>query len=88
MTGRDLYAISFHYDNYGHTQGHQNNCGFWLPDKQAEAIVSAMNDQGADIVTKEYLDMKLKVELKDQENRIVWKMLALFIAFAALIKWL
>ena len=32
--------------------------------------------------------MKLKVELKDQENRIVWKMLALFIAFAALIKWL
>ena len=59
-----------------------------VPDKQAEAIVSAMNDQGADIVTKEYLDMKLKVELKDQENRIVWKMLALFIAFAALIKWL
>ncbi|MDE0155446.1 MAG: hypothetical protein OXS28_07595 [Gammaproteobacteria bacterium] len=55
-----------------------------VPDEQAEAIVSAMNEHGADIVTRDYLDMKLK----DQENRIMWKMLALFIAFAALIKWL
>ncbi|MDE0513229.1 MAG: hypothetical protein OXI88_15750 [Gammaproteobacteria bacterium] len=55
-----------------------------VPDEQAEAIVSAMNEHGADIVTRDYLDMKLK----DQENRIMWKILALFIAFAALIKWL
>lgn len=39
-------------------------------------------------MTKDYLDMKLDVKLKEQENRLVWKMLALFIAFAALIKWL
>ena len=42
------------------------------------------DEQGADIVTKDYLDMKLQ----DQENRIIWKMLALFIASAVLIKWL
>ena len=59
-----------------------------VPDEQAEAIVSAFNEQGADIVTKDYLDMKLDLKLKEQENRLVWKMLALFIAFAALIKWL
>ena len=57
-------------------------------DEQAEAIVSAFNEQGADIVTQDYLDMKLNLKLKEQENRIVWKMLALFIAFAAMTKWL
>ena len=46
--------------------------------------MSAFSEQDVDIVTKDYLDLKLK----EQENRLVWKMLALFIAFAALIKWL
>ena len=55
-----------------------------MPDEQAGAIVSAMKEHGADIVTRGYLDMKFQ----DQENRIIWKMLALFIAFAVLIKWL
>lgn len=59
-----------------------------VPEKQAEAIVTVLNEGGSDVVTKDYLDMKLKTELKDLENRIVWKMLALFVAFAALIKWL
>ena len=59
-----------------------------LPDAQAEAVVNAINEHGAELVTKDYLDMRLKSELKDLETRLTIRMIVILALFTAVIKWL
>ncbi|MDE0154999.1 MAG: DUF1640 domain-containing protein [Gammaproteobacteria bacterium] len=59
-----------------------------LPDAQAEAVVNAINEHGAELVTKDHLDMRLKSELKDLETRLTIRMIVILALFTAVIKWL
>lgn len=54
----------------------------------AEAVVNAINEHGAELVTKDYLDMRLKSELKDLETRLTIRMIVILALFTAVIKWL